>query len=276
MITWIASYPKSGNTWVRSFLCSYFSNPNQNFDFKLLKNIPTFPHHYELNLLKKKYDNFDFNNVASNWDNFQKILIKKKIKIVKTHNALVNFKSYDFTNLKNTIGVIHIVRDPRDVLVSYSHHQNTSHEDILQKMKSMNNFEKTNDFKDRTLLTSWNNHYNSWRSFPKNNLLIKYEDLSKDPLKYFTNIVKHLNQIYGSKIDNKRIEESIEQVKFENLQKVEARDTFYENPIENIDRGKNFFRKGKIGQWREDLSKETLTKIENEFSKEMREIGYIN
>ena len=276
MITWIASYPKSGNTWVRSFLCSYFSNPNQNFDFKLLKNIPTFPGNYELNLLRKKYDNFDFNNVASNWDNFQQILIKKKIRIVKTHNALINFNIYDFTNLKNTIGVIHIVRDPRDVLVSYSHHQNTSHEDILQKMKSMNNFEKTNDFKDRTLLTSWNNHYNSWRSFPKNNLLIKYEDLSKDPLKYFTNIVKHLNQIYGSKIDNKRIEESIEQVKFENLQKVEARDTFYENPVENIDRGKNFFRKGKIGQWREDLSKETLTKIENEFSKEMREIGYIN
>ena len=276
MITWIASYPKSGNTWVRSFLCSYFSNPNQNFDFKLLKNIPTFPGNYELNLLRKKYDNFDFNNVASNWDNFQQILIKKKIRIVKTHNALINFNIYDFTNLKNTIGVIHIVRDPRDVLVSYSHHQNTSHEDILQKMKSMNNFEKTNDFKDRTLLTSWNNHYNSWRSFPKNNLLIKYEDLSKDPLKYFTNIVKHLNQIYGSKIDDKRIEESIEQVKFENLQKIETRDTFYENPIENIDKGKNFFRKGKIGQWREDLSKETLTKIENEFSKEMREIGYIN
>ena len=276
MITWIASYPKSGNTWVRAFLCSYFASSDQKFDFKIMNNIPTFPHHYEINLLRKKYDNFNFNNVASNWNEFQKILIKKNVKIVKTHNALINFNGYDFTNLKNTKGVIYIIRDPRDILISYSNHQNLSYKDVFFKMKNMDHFEKTNDYKDRTLLTSWGNHYSSWKSFPKNNLLIRYEDLSSDPLRYFTKIIKHLNQIYDFEFDKKKIEKSIDQVKFENLKKIEERDTFYENPKENIDKGKKFFRKGKVGQWKSLLENELIKDIEKEFFKEMKENKYLD
>ena len=275
MITWIASYPKSGNTWVRAFLCSYFSTLNKKFDFNILENIPTFPHHLEIAFLRKKYKNFDFNDLASHWNEFQNVLINKKIKILKTHNALLNYNGYDFTNLNNTIGVIYIVRDPRDVLISYSNHQNISYDDMFLKMKDNNNFEKTNDYKDRTLLSSWKNHFNSWKSFPKNYLLIRYEDLSSDPLKYFSKIIKHLNQIYGFKIDQKKIQKSIEEVKFENLKKIELEKTFYENPKQNINRGKNFFRQGKVKQWKENLKEELINNIIREFSKEMKENNYI-
>lgn len=276
MITWIASYPKSGNTWVRAFLCSYFTSSDEEFDFKIMNNIPTFPHHYEINLLWKRHDNFNFNNVASSWNEFQEILIKKKIKIVKTHNALINFNGYDFTNLKNTAGVIYIIRDPRDIVISYSNHQNLSYNDIYFKMKNMDNFEKTDDYKDRTLLTSWSNHYNTWKSFPKNNLLIRYEDLSSDPHKYFTKIIKHLNQIYGSKFDKKKIEKSIDQVKFDNLRKIEERKGFFENPKENIAKGNHFFRKGKVEQWKDLLENNLIQDIEKEFYKEMKENNYLD
>lgn len=276
MITWIASYPKSGNTWVRAFLCSYFTSSDEEFDFKIMNNIPTFPHHYEINLLRKRHNNFNFNNVASSWNEFQEILIKKKIKIVKTHNALINFNGYDFTNLKNTAGVIYIIRDPRDIVISYSNHQNLSYNDIYFKMKNMDNFEKTDDYKDRTLLTSWCNHYNSWKSFPKNNLLIRYEDLSNDPSKYFTKIIKHLNQIYGSKFDKKKIEKSIDRVKFDNLKKIEGKKPFFENPKENIDKGKHFFRIGKVGQWKNVLENNLIQDIEKEFYKEMKENNYLD
>ena len=43
MIIWIASYPKSGNTWVRSFLSAYYFSSDGNFKFDLLKNIKQFP-----------------------------------------------------------------------------------------------------------------------------------------------------------------------------------------------------------------------------------------
>lgn len=275
MITWIASYPKSGNTWVRAFLCSYFSSSHKKFDFNILKNIPTFPHHFEIAFLRKKYKNFNFNNLAAHWDEFQKILINKNIKFLKTHNALVNFNGYDFTNLNNTIGVIYIIRDPRDVLISYANHQNMTYEKMFFQMKNNNNFEKTNDYKDRTLLSSWKNHYNSWKSFPKNYLLIRYEDLLSDPIKYFSKIIKHLNQIYGLKVDQKKIEKSVSEVKFENLKKIELEKTFFENPSQNIKEGKNFFRQGKGGQWKGSLKEELINNIVQEFSKEMRENNYI-
>ncbi len=64
MITWIASYPKSGNTWVRSFLTNYLSN-SEDFDFKQLKKIDKFPR--ESLYRELKVNENDFNDIASNW-----------------------------------------------------------------------------------------------------------------------------------------------------------------------------------------------------------------
>lgn len=274
MITWIASYPKSGNTWVRAFLCSYFTSEGK-FDFKNLNNIPNFPSDYEINFLRKKYKKFNFFNLASHWDLFQKRLIDTKINIIKTHNALVNFNGYDFTSLKNTIGVIYIIRDPRDVLVSYSNFSDVSYENMFFKMTDMNNFEKTNNYEDKTALTSWDNHYNSWKMFPKNYLLIRYEDLLSDPLKFFTKIINHLSQIYNFQANLKKIEKSINEVKFENLKKIELKHPFQENPQQNISQNKKFFRKGEAGQWRSVLEKNLINKIEKQYSKEMEENNYL-
>ena len=135
MIIWIASYPKSGNTWVRCFLSSYVYSNKSNFEFDDLKNIKTFPGSNEINFLKKNFENYKFKDMASHWAIFQKQIIgNNKINFLKTHNTLCTINGHDFTNSSNSLGVIYIIRDPRDIVVSYSHHLNLSYEETFLKM----------------------------------------------------------------------------------------------------------------------------------------------
>ena len=108
MIIWLASYPKSGNTWLRSLIASYFYSNNGSFNFKLLDNIDQFPSpqffkNYEHPLLEPE--------ATSNfWISEQeKINKEKKIRFLKTHNALCKINSNSFTDEKNTIGAIYTV-----------------------------------------------------------------------------------------------------------------------------------------------------------------------
>ena len=112
------------------------------------------------------------------------------------------------------------------------------------------------------------NRYNSWKSFPKNNLLIRYEDLSNNLKVFHEN--KHLNQIYGSKFDKKKIEKSIDRVKFDNLKKIEGKKAFLKTPKRILIK-ENIFRIGKVGQWKNVLENNLIQDIEKEFYKEMKE-----
>jgi hypothetical protein len=122
MILWLASYPKSGNTLLRSLLSTYFYTKDGIFDFELLKNIQYFPSYTFY-----KYLTIDTKNdyeVIKNYINVQKKFIenKKKISFLKTHSSFFRANNHDFTNLQNSLGAIYVVRDPRKVVVSYANH----------------------------------------------------------------------------------------------------------------------------------------------------------
>ena len=121
MIVWLASYPKSGNTFVRSMLASYFFSKDGSYDFSLIKNIKQFPHG---GLFQKLgIDISNQSEVIKNYIRFKIILIKEWIyTIFKTHSFFFD----QFTNLNNTLGVIYIVRDPRNVIISFSNFMNIS------------------------------------------------------------------------------------------------------------------------------------------------------
>ena len=274
MIIWIASYPKSGNTWVRSFLSSYIYNNNKTFDFSDLEKIRAFPSDPEINFLKKKYGEYKFIHMASNWNTFQKNIIKKnKYTFLKTHNALINVKNFNFTNLDNSMGLIYIIRDPRDVAISYSSHLNLNLKDTTNYMTNVNLVEKTSDNLDRTLITSWSNHYNSWKYFPLKKLIIKYEDLIDKPEDTFLKIIKYLNQIINLDINNALIKKTIENVNFEKLKYLESNNGFHEN--KSLKKNHKFFNEGKKDQWKIKLPKELQDIIIKSFKDVMIENNYL-
>ena len=135
MIIWLASYPKSGNTWVRALLTSYYFSKKGDFNFELLKKIDQFPsvNHYknDKDLYLKPESN------AEKWLSKQKEINKdNKIRFFKTHNANCIINGNKFTDNQNTLGAIYIVRDPRNVITSLKHHYQISNDDALLFMRN--------------------------------------------------------------------------------------------------------------------------------------------
>ena len=101
MIIWIASYPKSGNTWVRSFLSAYYFCKDGVFDINNLNKIEDYPNKQFFEEEVKK------NEIHKHWDSSQKkILNRKKVKLLKTHNSLIKAFGCDFTQPKYSLGMM--------------------------------------------------------------------------------------------------------------------------------------------------------------------------
>ena len=280
MIVWLASYPKSGNTWVRLFLRSYLSKDKEVFNINQKPGdqfkINRFPNYKILKEMQISSNNFF--EIAKNWITVQeKINLNNKLNILKTHNALCTINGSKFTNKENTIGAIYIVRDPRDVAVSFSHHLGISLTEVVDLMINENHSIYESDFVPEkngtgsTLLSSWANHYKSWKNYNLSKILIiKYEDLVNKTFEKFYEIVSYLNKLQKIEIDERKISNSIGLTKFENLQELEKKYGF-EEPTSS----KAFFRAGKIGSWRRELNNELSKKIEKYFNSEMKELNYL-
>lgn len=267
MIIWIASYPKSGNTWVRLFLKSYFNLNDNNI---ISQSFPIMDH-----LKEFKIDFMNFGEIVKGWELMQNFInLNQKTNYLKTHNAMCTINNYKFTNKDNTLGAIYLVRDPRDVIVSYAHHLGLSHEEVLNNMLNSYNGER-NEYEGKkykkSIMGKWSDHYNSWKSFKEREILIvRYEDLVKNSEKEFFRILNYLNKIDNIKIEKKRLLESIGQTSFKKLSNNEKKFGFKEASKHGI-----FFRKGVVGDWKKNLSKSISQTIEKEFNKEMKELNYI-
>ena len=276
MIVWIASFPKSGNTLLRAFICSYlYMNPeDNNFDFDLFKNILRFPSSKQYEDIGIKPKNFE--DVAKNWIAVQeKINSNKKINFLKTHNASGGLENSPFTNKKNTLGAIYLVRDPRDVLVSYSRHLELSIDKTLELVLEDDHKGWLNENKKDVLgeiRGSWAQNYNSWKNYYlTEKIIIRYEDLIKDPFNSFSNIIRYLNKLFGLEINDEKIKKCIEITDFNKLKNLEMKTGF----VENYNKKEPFFNKGKPNQWQNILDEKTAYKLEKKFEKEMQELSYI-
>ena len=283
MIIWLASYPKSGNTWMRSFLISLMSKNKDGLKLKDLKNIRQFPSKRQYINLGINIDFNNFDEVSKYWDIVQsKINSDKKIRFFKTHNAFCKIKENLFTNSKNTLGVIHIVRDPRNVISSVNnHYQHNSLEEsksfLIDKTKGIS--------KDGTgkidialpqVIGSWQTHYNSWKIINKNYLLVKYESLINSPYDEFYKVAKYLENSINIKFDDKQIKYAIEASSFEKLEELEKKEGFTESMIDKkTGKRRKFFFLGPKNNWKNLLDEKIVFSIEKEFKKEMKELGYL-
>tara|TARA_B100001057_G_scaffold370543_1_gene374472 strand:+ start:6043 stop:6885 length:843 start_codon:yes stop_codon:yes gene_type:complete len=280
MIIWLASYPKSGNTLVRSLLSGYFFSKEGEFNFDLLRRIDQFPNKKLFDELKIDLSNRD--EVEKNYIEAQKIINKdeKSLQFWKTHNAFCKLQGkYNFTDLQNTTGVIYIVRDPRNVVSSYSNHYQKT---IDQSVKDLNeNLEIRQSINDKlpVLIGSWKFHYNSWKQLKSLNkyLLVKYEDLLSDTEKTFLNILEFIKEVSGAQIeiDRDKIHKVINNTSFSNIKKLEDKFGFKEAKKDKNGKIINFFNLGPKNNWKNSLSNETIKKVETYFADEMKEIGYL-
>ena len=274
MIIWIASYPKSGNTWVRAFLSAYLNSADGKFNFDLLDKINEFPDH---NILNKLMDNEDFYNlseVSKHWIKVQELInLNKKLTFLKTHSSLCNINGNKFTNSDNTLALIHVVRDPRNVTLSMANHFGITQEEsykIISDEKYIIYPKKENQLIPSTLISSWNNHYLSWKNSGSiKKILIKYEDLIKNTKDTFKKIINFLNKHSSIKYNEEKFINSINATDFDNLKRNEDKYGF------NMGQKNKFFYLGKENDWKKLLDSKIRDKINNQFKSEMNELGYI-
>ena len=147
MIIWIASYPKSGNTLLRSILSTYFYSKDGILKFKYLDKISQFPQ--SQHFLPLGIDIENEVEVFKNFINAQNLINenKEKLKFFKTHSSLCKMHNCNYTDLKNTLGAIYIVRDPRNVVTSLSHHFSLNIDEATEAILD------NNRFMERTLKT---------------------------------------------------------------------------------------------------------------------------
>ena len=278
MIIWIASYPKSGNTYVRSFLSAYYFSEDGEFNFDLLKNIKQFPN---VEFFKKPFNGVD--EASKNWLNAQRrIKDTKKVLFLKTHNCLGQFRGQPFTTPEFSLGGIYIVRDPRNVITSLKNHYSFDDEAALKFVSNVNTEIReanSDDFRTWTLLSSWSNHYKSWvKSHNFRKLMIKYEDFEEKKYETFRDIVVFTNTLLNKteSVNKLKLEKAIETTNFNVLKNKEKNEGFEEAAYSKKEEKKKvFFNLGFNNRWKKLLTKEIRKKIENEFNEEMNELGYL-
>ena len=269
----LASYPKSGNTWLRSIIGNFY-NFEKEFSLNDLKSIPLLSIKKHFNEFQNKVyinnNELHFDWVSQNIIKCQKILNNKlnHLNIFKTHSV----RHKNFTNETVNAGFIYIVRDPRDIIVSLKNFSGKEIDKTIDEfLFSKSLMITTNGAQE--LLSTWELNVQSWlnyNSVPR--LIIKYEDLKLNPKEIILNIKEFLNKIHSLNINlrDQDIDKIVENTNFNNLKKLEDKNGFDEATIHS-----NFFRSGTSNQWKDVLTNTQINLIEKNLKSMMKYFNYI-
>ena len=283
MIVWLASYPKSGNTWIRALLASYYYSEKGEFEFKLLNKIYGFPARRFFRDYKDSLNSVD--DTVKYWIKAQeKINIDKKLRFFKTHNSFGALNNNHFTDSKNSIGAIYIIRDPRNVITSLKNHYELSDDQALKWMINkknyiyeVDNFEKYG-YGNFQFISSWSMNYKSWKVQNKIPIkIVRYEDLLSETYVIFKDIIKFINKttFNNEKINIDKLKNSVSSTFFDKLKDDEDKNGFLEAVVSKKNKTKiPFFYLGPKNDWKKILTKKLQNEISDVFKNEFNELGY--
>ena len=272
-LLWLASYPKSGNTWVRAFLANYIFNLDQPVPVNQLSRLGI----GDANTLAHRRvagGNFDPRNPR------QMVQVRRKmldtidgngadLNLVKTHNQNTRAFGVDMIPRHQTKGAVYILRDPRDMAISYASHHGMSLDETVTRLSHPENATAGNEQNVHQFLGNWSDHVRSWtraKGFPVRT--VRYEDMLTKPDEVFGKVVVFL----GLDLDPARLTKAIDFSSFDKLKAQEAKTGF----VENSDNQDSFFRSGKAGAWQSGLTAEQAAKIEADHQRVMQKYGYLD
>jgi hypothetical protein len=269
-IIWIASFPKSGNTWTRFLLNALlhrkFELTDLNTDAKI-SGACTSKSLLESFLSEKVDITERLMDRASVLRKLSESQEPGKILLMKTHSALVEYMKTPQLPLDVTKAAVLVVRNPFDVLCSCMNHFGFDQEQAFSYMDKISSSISETDKHLPVLTTSWDGYTKSWLTnskFPL--LLLRYEDLMSHPFTQATRICKFFKL---TPTENEIIA-AIQATSFENMQKLETDQGFREASA----KGERFFFKGEVGYYKDILSQETIDKVAFRFGDSMKKVGY--
>lgn len=271
-LVWLASYPKSGNTWLRAFLSNYIWNQPEPVKVNDLSKLGTTDSATSVyaKLCRGPFDKTNPQLTASLREPFLKAVNANgaDVNFIKTHNQNAAAFDYQLIPPSLTRSAIYIMRDPRDMVISYASHLGLTIDRAIEGINNVNNATAGTDENVHQYLGRWSDHVTSWtrtKKFPV--LTLRYEDMQHDPEKAFASVIRRI----GMPIEKPRLSKAIEFSSFKILKKLESEHGFTENS-KNQER---FFRKGVSGQFHETLTDVQIRQIEQDHEKIMRRHGYL-
>jgi hypothetical protein len=240
---WIASYPRSGNSWLRFMLSAYFCEATSSWD-KISAVVLEFPALVgRLAAGKSKEQLWD--EMCHMHDSLGKSFPRKGLPeglYLKTHSVAANH-----LYAEKTKHAVLLVRNPRDVLVSaVNYKQLLMQSDMDKSFESsyLDQFTRNGGDPDwkKIGFGTWQEHYFSWTSQPFPTHVVRYEDLRNDTESSLRKILTFLGVI----VEDERLHRAVEECRLENLQKLEERlRQGSQHPFRNSAR--RFINKGLVG-----------------------------
>ncbi len=271
-ILWLASYPKSGNTWIRVFLENLFRNasaPASINDLQVVAYGDAQPDLYR-ELTPQPLDSLDEAAIHGLRHGFQRRLAEQPdTAIVKTHNMIGEVFGAPLIHLEFTMGAIYVVRNVFDVAVSFASHYGNSIDEAVEGISAASMMTPRTGPALPQYLGSWSGHYRSWTGIPGfEPLVLRYEDLRARPFKEFSRIVKFLK--LPAPAD--RVKRAIRFSNFEEVTRQEKSHGFKER----VRADQVFFRQGRVGGWRQHLSDDHVEALVAAHGGVLRELKYID
>jgi hypothetical protein len=280
-IIWIASYPRSGNTWTRAFLNSLFKvmqDPSSDeVDINRIDEGSVVEDAAALypRFLRKSVAAASPAEIAAARPRVQAALVESAGRPIylKTHNANALDHGSPLINMGVSLGAIYIVRNPLDVAISYAHLSNAPIDQVIDRMATsgwgVESLREKGLERVRVVMGSWSENVASWTARPHPAVMVvRYEDMVGKPNATFARIARHVQA--NPSVDQLR--RAIAMSDFSRLRAQEEAAGFNEKPAKSV---APFFREGRAGQWREVLTPEQVSRIVAAHRPLMKRFDYI-
>ena len=272
-ILWLASYPKSGNTWMRAFLAHLLPDAPRPLDPNKLGGAFSQAESsigWYRRLDPRPLEQWQAEDFARARPRVHEAIAASRstTTFCTTHCAMMAVHGHPAVNMAVSTGAIYIVRNPLDVALSYADFLARPADEVATMMATENYTFPPTPRNAPEVLGSWSQHVASWTA-PQNRRVhtVRYEDLLSAPSKHFRAVVRFL----GLDMPRGRIERAIRHASFATLARQEAALGFSERPPHQ----KRFFRKGTAGQWRKELAPQQVARICAAHRRQMARFGYL-